>query len=716
MSLLLLLPAKPGIERGKRMDDERKRIEITLKVFLVIIIFIFSSLAIRLFFLQVINESEFQTKSERNRMRLLEIEAKRGDILDRNNQVLATSKPVFIITLAHLDKEEMEHSIVKLAEILNMPDLTADHIREMVANHARKFEPVEIVKIPWGKESVELISRIEENRQDLPGVSIIEQPMRYYPNKTLAGHLLGYVGLIDEKELELYGRDTYGLNDKIGKLGLEKVYELVFKGGKEIGLRGKKGARQVEVDARGQIVGELPLTIQPVAGNSLVLTLDGKLQKTLERSMDEVIAEKKKQNLKAGAGAAVVIDVKTGAILAMASKPDMDPNDFVDGSYAKKLDYYNDQNSLPVFNRAIQAAYPPGSTFKPITAMAALASGNVKVTDRPITCAGAYWKPPYISCTKAHGAVDFYRGMAYSCNTYFQYAGEKAGIEYIDKVAKEFGLGEKTQIKDLTGESPGVLPSPERKAKLNEDRINAKHEQKVAEIEDRYAQLLSKASGETERNRLLREKKQALQIEESRYRIDYDFYVKWRPYETYNTSIGQGDNNYTVLQLANYIATLANGGNRYQPYLVSKIVSPEGKILQEYEPKLVHKVSLAPEILAETRKAMLMVTQPGGTAYSIFKNFPADIRFAAKTGTAQTGRVGDDKSRDFHGVFVAFAPYDDPQIAFAGVIEYGRTGSSSSGLVAKAVFEEYFGISPSEDDIKDRTLESPLTEEDEELE
>mgnify|MGYP001014792932 CR=1 FL=1 len=237
-----------------------------------------------------------------------------------------------------------------------------------------------------------------------------------------------------------------------------------------------------------------------------------------------------------------------------------------------------------------------------------------------------------------------------------------------------------------------------------------KHEEKVAQIEAKYAKLTNQAESDKAKQRLNREKNQTLRIEESRYKIDYDFYVNWRPYETFNTSIGQGDNNYTILQLANYIATLANGGNRYKPYLVQKIISPAGKTLKVFEPQLEHKVTLDPEILAETRKGMLQVTQPGGTAYSLFKSFPPEIQVGAKTGTAQTGRAGDEKNKEFHGVFVAFAPYDNPQIAFAGLVEYGESGGGSAGLVAKAVFEEYFGITPRAEDIKDRTLPSPLEE------
>jgi len=695
------------------MEEKRKKIDNLLRFFLVMVSLIFLSLGVRLFYLQVVNEEVYQTKSEQNRIRLLAIEPRRGDILDANGQVLATSKPVFNITMSHLDDKESEKMAVNnLAKLLNMPDLTAEVIQEKINNHSRKFEPVEIVKIPWGKEATELISRLEERRDELPGVNIVVEPLRYYPNGSLAGHLLGYIGQISEEELERYGEDVYDLNDKIGKTGLERVYERYqeTENGPEIGLRGKKGAQQVEVDATGRVVRELPLTIQPVPGNTLQLTLDAKLQKVLEDSLDEVIAEVKKKFPKAKAAGAVVLDVKTGAILAMASKPDMNPNDFVDGSFAQKADYYNDKDLLPVFNRALQATYPPGSTFKMVTAMAALASeANIDPTYR-VNCAGRYWKAPYIKCTKVHGRVNMYEAIAKSCNTYFQYVGELAGIDKINEVAKEFGLGVKTGFNDVLGEAAGIVPSPERKEKLNEPWVKEKHEEKVAEIEEKYDKLISQAETDREKKKLTREKNQALNQEKSRYKIEYNFYVKWKPYETYNTSIGQGDNSYTVLQLANYIATLANGGNRYKPYLVEKIISPDGDVIKEFEPELVHKVSLDPQILEEAKKGMLLVTQPGGTAYSLFKDFPPEIKVAAKTGTAQTGRVGDNKNKEFHGVFVAFAPYDDPQIAFAGVVEYGESGYGSAGKVAKAVFEEYFGLTNNSEDIKDRTLTSPLEE------
>ena len=179
---------------------------------------------------------------------------------------------------------------------------------------------------------------------------------------------------------------------------------------------------------------------------------------------------------------------------------------------------------------------------------------------------------------------------------------------------------------------------------------------------------------------------------EAQYRIDYKFETTWQQFDTFNMSIGQGSNNYTPMQLANYVATVANGGKRYQPYLVQRVVSPSGEVVKEFKPQLVHEVKLDPETLAITRDAMHHVAMPGGTAYSIFKNLPAEISGGAKTGTAQTGRASDSKNHDYHGVFIAYAPYDDPQIAFAGLVEYGYHGSTSAGLVAKALFEQYFKV------------------------
>ncbi|WP_192868204.1 penicillin-binding protein 2 [Calderihabitans maritimus] len=668
-----------------------KAIERKLTVYLILIILMFIFLVARLFFLQVVQAQEFEMQSRENRIRSLRIPARRGDILDRNGQVLATSKPVFSVSISSsLRGEEQEEVIRRLVEILNDPKITVETVKAKVKEHRPRYEPVEIKRIPWGTEAWEVITRIEERRAELPGVIIEAAPMRYYPNGSLAGHILGFIGQINEQELETYREYNYELNDKIGKTGLEKVFELWKDEPRIIGLRGRKGFRQVEVNVRDQIVRELPGAIAPVPGDSLILTLDIDLQRVLEDAMDEVIADIKEENPKAGAGAAVVLDVRTGAILAMASKPEMNPNDFVDGSYQEKKSYYNDPKLRPAFNRVVQGTYPPGSTFKPITAMAALEAGlDPSFT---VNCTGRYWRPPYIKCWKPHGIVNLYQAIAVSCNTYFQEAGYRTGIDKIVQVAQEFGLGSKTGVQGILGEEAGILPSPQWKEEVVARTIQQRFQERRKKLEEVYTQKLMQATTYEERDRILEEQEQRMRQLNLEYQIQLNWEKKWHPYDTFNTAIGQGANSYTVIQLANYVATLANGGNRWRPYLVHQIVSPEGKVIKTFEPELLGQVSVSPETMAHVRRGMRAVTEPGGTAYFLFKDFPPELAVAAKTGTAQTGRSGDDPKKDFHGLFIAFAPADAPEIAFAGIIEYGGNGSSSAGKVARAVFAEYFGL------------------------
>jgi penicillin-binding protein 2 len=504
-----------------------------------------------------------------------------------------------------------------------------------IKEQSRRYEPIIIKRLPYD-EGIQMVTRIEERREELPGVEIREEPMRYYPFGSLAGHILGTVGLINKEELESLEDYNYGMNDWIGKTGLEKVFEHYSEGNKEIGLRGKAGADQVEVNAKHQPVSTWSHK-DPVPGNSLVLTLDADLQSVMEKSMAEIIEKIKVDRPKAQAGAAVLINVKTGGILAMASAPALDPNDFANGLSKDKFSYYWDDDLKPTFNRAISGTYPPGSTFKPVTAVAALSSEKV-IPKNTVYCGPSAWIKPKAKCPKAHGTVDLYRAMAVSCNSYFQEMGSRIGIGQLHKTGKELGLGQLTGV-ELPGEVAGLLPSQEWKE--------------------------SSFTG---------------------------WESTWRIYDTYYMSMGQGYNIYTPLQMANYVATIANGGNRMKPYLVDKILSPENKVLKQFEPTVLNKLSTSPQVLAEVKKAMRAVCEPGGTAYSIFRDFPATVKVAAKTGTAQTGLPGDNKDKDYHGWFVAFAPYEDPEIAYAGIVEYGYHGGSSAGYIAKAVFEEYFGL------------------------
>ncbi len=672
------------------MEQQRKKQDRKLGYFFLVICLVFIIMVARLYYLQIMSTTQFKLQSEQNRLRMVVINPRRGDIMDRNGQVLATSKPVFSISLSYVASANLEQVAHRLVEIIGEPELTVDAIIEKVRKNPRRYEPVEVMNLPWSDAAFEVITRIEERRQELPGVLIQEAPMRFYPNGTLAGHVLGTVGQISRAELDQFSEYNYDLNDRIGKTGVERSMELLFKGEQEIGLRGKKGFSQVEVNARNRPIKEYP-AVPPTPGHNLVLTLDANLQRALEQSMDEVIADIKKTNPKAGYGAGVVLDVHTGAILAMASKPDINPNDFADGSFKQKMDYYRDDTLQPLLNRVIQGQYAPGSTFKMITAMAVLEAGIDP--RRTVTCTGAYWKPPYIKCTKVHGVVDLYRALAVSCNVYFQWAGELAGIDLMAKIGKQFGLGSRTGLTDIGGEAAGLLPSPEWKEGIGKMLVNRNYDRRMAELEAKYGRMLAQAPpGEVEA--ILKKQEQEKRLLEAQYQIDLRFQTNWQPFETYNTSIGQGSNKFTILQLANYVATIANGGNRYRPYLVSQVLDAEGRVVEEFGPVLEGTVEVSPQTLAITRRAMQAVAEPGGTANFLFRHFPASVPVAAKTGTAQTGRSGDDKNKDFFGVFVAFAPADNPQIAFAGLIEYANSGGGSAGRVAKAVFEEYFGIKP----------------------
>ncbi len=679
---------------------DKKETQKRLKIFVFLLSIAFIALGIRLFYLQVVMANQWELVSENNTLRTLSVDARRGDIITSDKKVLATSKPVFTVSImAGISDEELDYVAGSLEDILQDESVTAEVIKEKIDSHSRRFEPVEIKKlIPDEPGTWEIITKIEERRRDLPGVVINEKPMRNYPEEQLSGHILGFVTQITQGQLEARKEDNYRLNDKFGQSGIEQAFELLNLEGTKVGLRGKKGLYQVEVDVHSRIVKDSGIILPATPGDNLELTIDYDLQKAMEQSMNEVISGL--DNPKANAAGAVLLDVKNGDILALASAPYVNPNDFVDGSFNDSIvkNYYNNSDLAPGFNRAVQGVYPPGSTFKPITAMAALASGRVDTSDT-IVCKGAYWRPPYIKCWDVHGTVDFYKALAISCNTYFQDAGYKAGIDEIDWVAKDFGLGQPLDVLGISGENKGILPTPQWKSNLGSILVDREFERKKQNLEKEYATKLAEARTFEEREVVLAQKERDLRILETDKKIQYNFNTTWQDFDTFNTSIGQGSNSYSMLQMANYVATLANGGKRWQPHLIKRITDPEGNVIKTYEPELINQVGVSQEIMTETRKGMVGVTSPGGTAYSVFKDFPADIKVGAKTGTAQTGRRGDNPDEDFHGVFIAFAPADDPQIAFAGIVEYGEHGGSTAGQIARAVFREYFGLNEKVDSI-----------------
>lgn len=675
-----------------------KKTEDRLRVYWLILVGIFCLLLVRLGTLQLVQASDYRTLSEENRVRMITVRAPRGEILDRNGVVLARSKQVFSIQLNRQPgKTDYLPVIQKLSAVLLpfYPEMSPEYIQNLIdQSQDRRYEPITIKR----NVDIAVVTQIEELRQELPGVAVEVEPIRDYPGygeagPGMAGHLLGFVREISKEEMDNRNRNKtdesgfYQMGDLIGKDGLEKQYEDV--------LRGRDGARQVEVDVHNRPIRNLK-TIPSTPGHNLVLTLDARLQEVLEKSMDDTLAKLQKEGRpKAKAGAAVVMDVNTGAVLAMVSRPALNPNDFIGSMSQEQVDFYYRSDPAAAINRVIAGAYPPGSTFKPITALAVLEANAIETDPVLVNCAGRYWLSPYIRCWQVHGPVNFFKGMAVSCNTFFQEAARLAGIENMVRVAEQMGLGRRTGI-DLPGEAKGLLPNPQWKKDLNARLIDAWYNRNLQELEKRYQELINSAADDKALKDLEKKKQSELNRLKADYQIRYKFNTSWQGFDTFNMSIGQGNNNYTPIQLVTYISAVANGGKVFQPYLVDKVVSNEGKIIKQYGPQVVNQAAVNPENLALVRQAMAGVMQPGGTAYYMFSSFPPNIPVAGKTGTAETGRAGDSKEHDYHGVFVAFAPADNPQIAFAGIIEYGYHGSSSSGYLAKAVFEEYFGIAPTQ--------------------
>ena len=682
------------------MDLSHKILQKKLTIFLCIALIIFAILVARLFQLQVVNAHDLGVAADRNSTRTIFTEAKRGYIISADGEILAKSIPLFRISMTHVPQRERGMVIANLAEILDHPDIDEEAIREKERAHTsarRWFEPLPIVTLPWNEQSIETIIQLEERRVDLPGVIIEEIPQRYYPLGSLAGHTVGYVGLINERELEEareldlpVGR-AYLITDTIGKTGIERVAELRnIDGNPPIGLRGISGRQIVEVNAGGRPVGEI-VNVPPTPGNNVFLTIDTSLQRVLEDALDASIAAAIQRNPKAGAAAAVVIDVNTGAILAIVSRPYMNPNDFVDGSFEERR-YYYEGPLRPQINRAISSAYPPGSTFKMVTHIAALESGNVSLNHR-IVCRGQYWRPAGIRCIGVHGTIGFHRALAVSCNTYAQDIAWYAGIDSIVDIGQQLGLGMRSGSRDLPGEAAGLLPSPEWKRTESDRVLTTGYENRRIDIEQRFQRLRGEATTYEELQELERQRNREIANLERWFREQHSFQTNWHPFDTFNTSIGQGSVNLTVLQMASFTATIANGGIRYTPYLIDRIETPGGDIVVQYEPEIAHILDVSPETLAETIRGMYYTSHRSfGTAHTWFWDFPSHVTVASKTGTAQTGRVGDNPRRDFHGAFVAFAPVDDPQIAIAVLVEYGSAGGRTGGPVARAVFREYFGL------------------------
>lgn len=589
-----------------------------LDILCYMVILVIFLLIVRLGYLQIYQGEEYYQKAENNRIRLMPVMAPRGSFYDRNGELLVSNRPGFSVSLVPIKGPIPDDVLDKLANILGMN--VAD-IKMKIKQQSSPLAPVRI-KSDVGQE---IITKIEERRGELPGVVIEVEPIRNYINNELGAHMFGYVGEISEAELEKKKADGYRSGDILGKFGLERVYD------KE--LRGTDGGAQIEVNVAGRPVRMLGKK-EPLLGNSLVLTIDAKLQKVAEKAVDARLnyLQKRMGNPGAKAAAVVVMNPNTGEILAMVSRPAFNPNLFNGGISFKDWREINENPYNPMQNRAIGAEYPPGSVFKIVTGLAALESGKVTLEEK-IFDTGRHWLVPKgNSHGVAAGWISFHEAMVKSNNVYFYEMGNRLGIDLLEQWTRRFGLGSLTGIK-LTGEADGLV-------------ANRKYKEKVYEEE-------------------------------------------WYLSETFDAAIGQGFQLTTPLQMASVISQIANGGHRYRPYLVSKIVSPNGDTITTFEPEEVGSLNVSERTLTAIRNALREVTVPGGTAGYVFTGFPVPI--AGKTSTAENPH-GDD-----HGWFVAYGPFDNPTIAVAVIVEQGGYGSDAAAPIVRKIMEAAFNLPPSKD-------------------
>ncbi|MGI6618593.1 MAG: penicillin-binding protein 2 [Bacillota bacterium] len=585
---------------------------------LIVIITCFAIIIAQLFNLQIIQGEKYRALSENNYMRITPIPAPRGEVFDRNGEVLVTSRPAFTVFYWYLDESEAATTLPRLAEILGM-DLA--EVEEKVKRYeGRYFEPVPIARdIP-----PETYTKIVEDAPNLPGVFIDPQPIRYYPHYDLLSTTLGYVGEITQAQLDDPRWEGYKMGSIVGQQGLELHYEDI--------LKGKNGGYQVEVDYRGRPTGNVGPGIEPQPGKSLQLEIDLELQKAVEDALKSTL----EKNPDAQGASVVVLDVKTGGVLAIASVPGFDPNRLISGISAKDLNQKITSGEWRFANLATTGLYPPGSAFKIVTAVAALAEGKTD-PDEEIFDPGYHPSAPTLVCHRrgGHGYVNLERALEVSCNTYFYEMGRRLGVDTLAEYCRALGLGMKTGI-DLGGENYGTVPSTEWKAK-------AYGEGRVAQPEFLFSEHMMVA-------------------------------------------MGQAFHLYTPIQMASVTQAIANGGVRMRPRLVSKVLDSEHNVVEEFLPEVAGELNVDPGVFDIVKAGMLRVTnEPGGTAYWIFHDCP--IKVCGKTGTAQNP-LGDD-----HAWFVGFGPYENPEIALAVVVDQGGSGSGVAAPIARQIFDAYLAIS-----------------------
>ena len=662
-------------------------------------------LIVQLFNLQVINGESYREQSNTRLSRVSTIKAARGSILDRSGNELAGVKTENNIEIykTNISNDELNEAALNLVNLMNQYQISytdnfpisinpftftisgdelskfkkkfkieenADaetvfykvkdkyQIKNDNIEDIRKIIAIRYIITTTGYSATksitiatnvsdEVVAQISERNSDFPGISIETKAARTYLAGSMAAHVIGYTGKIKEEEYKA-NKDDYDIDDIIGKTGIEYVFEKY--------LKGTDGEKQKEMAVDGTITGEY-VSKNAIAGSDVVLTIDSNLQKTTEESLENCINKIKNggfsQRYDAQGGAAVVMNVNTGEVLATASYPTYEPQWFVGGISQENWAYLRDDTRHPQLNKAIQSTYAPGSTFKMVTAIAGLETGVI-TTKEKINDTGIYkkynseWKCwYYTSYHRGHGYQNVTQALQHSCNYFFYETGDRMGIDNLSKYALHFGLGNKTGI-ELPNERSGAAASKETDAKIR--------------------------NGAT-----------------------------MGPGDTLNASIGQGDNNFTPMQIAKYISSIANSGTVVNPTIIKSVLNSDGTEVSKDEIRKYTNeklgivdtddgITISDESIEVAKEGMRMAaSEAGGTAYNIFKNF--NIEVAGKTGSAEAGK--DSNGKDLvNAWFVCFAPFDNPEVAVVVMIENGGHGNYAAE-VARDVLIQYFGMNES---------------------
>jgi penicillin-binding protein 2 len=632
------LKIRPEETTYYRPDSAHEALERRLALLGLIILAAFGVLLMRLWFMQIVGGADYKKKAEGNSIREISLEAPRGSILDRNGKVLVKNRNALTISVVPAEMQRDKKVIERLSKLLGMGE---NDIKYKIEKSQAPNQRAVLIKSDVGEDTV---TYVREHQIEFSGVIAGTQPVREYPHNELAAHLIGYLGEISPETLAAKKGKGYQAGDEIGLSGVEATYDEI--------LRGKVGKYRLEVDASGNAIRVISRQ-EPRSGRNLRLTIDQDIQAVVENALTwQVEAARTRTDPETGdkytasGASAVVLDPKTGEVIAMASYPTFNLNDFVGGISARAWKDLNDpRNQYPLNNRAIMSELPPGSTFKAVTAIASLSEG-LCVINSPFDCEHVFTTGPFKDypkyCWGKHGHINLFNGIIQSCDIVFytlgynfyqrQMAGQGVPLwEY----AKQFQLGKATGI-DLVSEMSGRVPTPEWKKEFNKNNPQ---------------------------------------------------YQVWYPGDTVNMAIGQGDLLATPLQMAYLYAGIANQGKFIRPHLMKSEEDEEGRVLKTADIETAAELEASPQAVSQVSQALAGVVQGKGTAAATFEGFPlAQVPVAGKTGTSEI--VGKQPT----AWFACYAPAGDPKYVVAVAIEQGGHGGESAAPVARRILEGLFNI------------------------